>query len=77
MEKHELLVMFKKDSQNWKIVNHILSFRKIYNHEIHSQYHICNHTARISEIRKKLEDNCCAILAVHDSGKGEYYYIIL
>ena len=76
MERHELLDLFKTDSQNWKIVNHILTFGKIYNHEIHSAYGICCHTARITEIRSKISPHGFNLVPTQTEGTNEYKYEI-
>jgi len=73
---NDIIKPFKEGTQKWKIVNHILTFKKIYNHEIHQAYGICCHSARISEIRKQLAKIGHTIICYDGDSPSEHYYKI-
>ena len=74
MEKELILSQFRKKSNKWEIVNHILKFGIIKNHEIHSKYHIVAHTPRISEIRFILNTIGDNIVAKRDGKSQTWAY---
>lgn len=71
------LFRFRRGSQNWNIVNHILTYGSITNHKMHSKYHICNHTPRVTEIRAVLLVFGYFIIATQVGKTNTYVYTII
>lgn len=76
MNKTKILSAFTKETQCWKIVNHILTFGNIKNFEIHTRYNITCHTARLTEIRYKLYLVGYELIATQISKTNTWVYTI-